>query len=199
MSQSEQIGDLAGALALASLEFGKATKNATNPHFGKTYTNLEGAITATRDALANQGLVVLQRFTTNATLVTTLAHKSGQWISGEQPLMSTKQDPQGIGSASTYARRYGLMAILGIAPEDDDGNAGSAPNADQIAGVTVTNCERVGTEAKPVFRVSFSNGGVASTFSATLAKIAKEAFDAQRPVTISVKRNGEFFNLEAIA
>jgi hypothetical protein len=53
--------------------------------------------------------------------MTTLAHSSGQWISGEMPIVLSKTDPQSIGSALTYYRRYTLSAMIGIAPEDDDG------------------------------------------------------------------------------
>jgi hypothetical protein len=57
-----------------------------------------------------------------------LMHSSGEWISGVLEIKPVKTDPQGIGSALTYARRYGLMAMIGIAPEDDDGNAASQSN-----------------------------------------------------------------------
>src|SRR5690606_24979315 len=56
-------------------------------------------------------------------LITRLVHESGEWIAGKYPIHPVKADPQGEGSALTYARRYALMAIAGIAPEDDDGNA----------------------------------------------------------------------------
>jgi len=80
-----------------------------------------------------QGISFQQGFSDNAnvlhdTLTTTLIHKSGQWIQSEMPLHLPKQDPQGQGSAVTYARRYAYMAILGlVADDDDDGNAASRP------------------------------------------------------------------------
>ena len=198
MSQSEQIGELAGALAAASLEFGAATKNAKNPHFGNQYANLDSAITATRDALAKHGLVVIQRFTPQDTLITTLAHKSGQWISGEYALGATKQDPQGRGSASTYARRYGLMAILGIAPEDDDGNAGSAGN--RYSGVRLQSVDAIkGEDGKTLYRIQTASGRFLTTFSKTLAESAKKAAEAGATVTITVEQVGEHTNLTGIA
>jgi hypothetical protein len=53
-------------------------------------------------------------------LVTTLVHASGQWIKGEMPIITNKMDPQGLGSAITYYRRYSLAAMIGVAPDDDD-------------------------------------------------------------------------------
>jgi hypothetical protein len=62
------------------------------------------------------------------TLVTMLCHQDGGTIRTEITMKPTKNDPQGIGSTITYSRRYALMAIAGVAPDDDDGNAGSAPS-----------------------------------------------------------------------
>jgi len=84
-----------------------------------------------------QGISFQQGFSDNAnvlhdTLTTTLIHKSGQWIESEMQLHLPKQDPQGQGSAVTYARRYAYMAILGlVADDDDDGNSASRPRLQQ--------------------------------------------------------------------
>lgn len=122
MRMSEQIGELAKALAKAQSEIKGAIKDSTNPFFGKGYADLESVWEAAKP-LSKNGLSVVQ--TTKDTekgvcVITTLLHESGQWIQGEMTLTPTKQDAQGIGSTITYARRYSLAAISGIAQIDDD-------------------------------------------------------------------------------
>jgi len=125
--QSETLKELAAAMAKAQSEMHNAKKNAENPHFRSTFANLESVWEAARDPLTKNGLSVIQTMDSDAEegvcLVTTLLHTSGEWISGRRPLCAKTKDPQGIGSAITYARRYDLMAIVGIAPEDDDAEA----------------------------------------------------------------------------
>jgi hypothetical protein len=128
MMKSESLTKLIPALIIAKGNFAPALKDKKNDHFGNAYVSLEGVLEATEDHLMDRGLVVVQ----NAEILgnenflrTTLYHESGEYISSEYLLRPVKQDPQGYGSAMTYARRYCLMAILGIAPEDDDGNAAS--------------------------------------------------------------------------
>jgi hypothetical protein len=125
MNQSPTIGALAAALAKAQAAFKPALKDASNPFFKSRYCDLSGAIDAVRDALSTNGLALVQSTDAGDKLVlhTTLLHSSGEWISGTYPITAVKTDPQGIGSPVTYARRYSLMALLGIAAEDDDGEA----------------------------------------------------------------------------
>lgn len=125
MNQSTTIGALAASLAKAQKSFKPAIKDANNPFFKSKYVDLAGAIDAVRDALADNGLALVQSTDAGDKMVlhTTLLHSSGEWISGTYPITAVKTDPQGIGSAVTYARRYSLMALLGIAAEDDDGEA----------------------------------------------------------------------------
>lgn len=124
--QSEQINELTGALAKAQTTVKNATLNKVNPHFKSKYADLAAIFDAVRKPLADNGLIVTQ--TTEIrdggfVLVTMLAHSSGQWIKSEYPLPANGR-PQEIGSALTYARRYSLSAITGIAAdEDDDANA----------------------------------------------------------------------------
>jgi hypothetical protein len=133
MPQSQTIGALALALAKAQAQFKPAIKDANNPFFKSKYVDLAGAIDASRDALIANDIAVIQTTDTIigglatpiTVLTTTLAHKSGEWISGSYPINPVKNDPQGVGSAITYARRYSLMAAIGLAAEDDDGNAAS--------------------------------------------------------------------------
>ncbi len=126
MPQSQTIGALAAALSKAQAQFKPAIKDASNPFFKSKYVDLAGAIEATRDALCANGIAVVQATDIGpggVTVNTQLCHASGEWISAVYPVNPVKNDPQGIGSALTYARRYSLMALLGIAAEDDDGEA----------------------------------------------------------------------------
>ena len=127
MNTSEQIDELAGALAKAQGMMENAVMNRTNPHFKSRYADLAAIINAARKALSANGLAFVQTIS-DGVLHTRLLHTSGQWIASEHPLpMSGK--PQEIGSALTYARRYSLSALLGIAAdEDDDANAASRSN-----------------------------------------------------------------------
>lgn len=130
MITSESIAALAAALAQAQAVMSGAKKDSANPFFKSKYADLASCWEAARAALPGQGLCVIQ--TTRASekeevvVVTRLAHSSGEWVEGELPLPVSKADAQGFGSALTYARRYALCAIVGIAPEDDDGNLASA-------------------------------------------------------------------------
>jgi hypothetical protein len=118
---------IATALAAAQINMGKALKQASNPHFRSKYADLGSVMDACLPALNAHGIAVIQptgedeigRF-----VETRLIHgESGEQLSCWVPLIVSKNDMQGYGSAVTYARRYGLMAMAGIAPEDDDGNA----------------------------------------------------------------------------
>jgi hypothetical protein len=130
MMQSETVGALAGALAKAQGEIENATKNAKNPHFKSNYADLAEILNTARPVLARHGIAVVQSPSYEGgevQLATTLMHESGEWIRGIASAPATKQDPQGIGSAVTYLRRYSLAAFVGIAQEDDDGQAASRP------------------------------------------------------------------------
>lgn len=124
--QSESIGSLAAALAKAQLEMGKAQKSSSNPFFKSKYADLSEVWDTCHKTLNENKLAVIQttnRDTEGVTVVTTLAHESGEWISGELFMRPVKNDPQGVGSCITYARRYALAAMVGVVQEDDDGNA----------------------------------------------------------------------------
>lgn len=118
------------ALAKAQLEMGKALKDATNPHFNRKYADLSSVVNACLAALNQNGICVFQPTVEEGGkqyVETVLGHVSGQTISCRVPLLLGKNDMQGYGSAVTYARRYGLMSMTGVAPQDDDdGNAAAA-------------------------------------------------------------------------
>jgi hypothetical protein len=121
MNKSESIASLAKALAAAQGKLRKAVKDSTNPHFRSRYADLESVIEAMREPFAAEGLSVVQ-LTVGAELVTIILHSSGEWIESAVPLLLLKNDMQGVGSALTYARRYGLAAACGISQTDHDGN-----------------------------------------------------------------------------
>lgn len=129
METSEQINELAAALAKAQGQIKGAAKDSTNPHFKSSYADLASVWEACRSALTENGIAVIQTPHTddagNCHVVTMLTHASGQYVRDSFSLPPTKADPQGYGSAITYMRRYALAAIVGVAPEDDDGNAAS--------------------------------------------------------------------------
>jgi hypothetical protein len=121
--------NIASALVRAQRGFAPALKTSTNPHFRSKYVDLAGCIEAVVDALNAAGIALIQRTSednTGVTVETVFVHESGEMMEcGKLHVPAAKQDPQGYGSALTYARRYSLMAAAGIAPEDDDGNAAS--------------------------------------------------------------------------
>jgi len=129
MNKSPEINELAAALVKAQNNYNALIKDSSNPFFKSKYADLAACIECVREPLAKQGLSVVQStdvISDTVTVVETMIiHTSGQWISGRYPLTPTKPDCQGLGAALTYARRYSLTAMLGIAAEDDDGNAAS--------------------------------------------------------------------------
>lgn len=129
--------NIAAAFVKAQQGFAPALKTNTNPHFRSKYVALDGCIEAVIDALNSNGIALLQpchEDQTGVTVETIFLHESGEMLSGGKlHVPAPKQDPQGYGSALTYARRYSLMSACGIAPEDDDGNAASKRGPDVAA------------------------------------------------------------------
>ena len=128
MNKSEQVDKLAAALCKAQAEMGGAVKDAKNPFFKSSYADLTSVIKAIKEPFANNGLSYSQFPVTSeggggVGVVTVLLHSSGQWIESEFYLPLAKKDPQGGGSAITYARRYALQAMAGIPTADDDAEA----------------------------------------------------------------------------
>lgn len=132
--QSDSIAKLADALAKAQKAIKPAAKDSTNPHFGSKYADLASVWEACREPLADNGLALVQMPQAaegGTVLVTRLLHTSGEWIESVTPLLiGEKSTMQTLGSALTYARRYGLAAMVGVvADEDDDGNTATATPA----------------------------------------------------------------------
>ena len=136
MTQSTDITKLSQAMLIVQQQLQPAIKDAKNPFIGNEYATLNSVMESCRSLLSSQGIWLTQLpcpapvelGTGHIGLETRLIHaESGQWISSTAIIPLTKNDPQGMGSAITYARRYSLCSILGIVTEDDDGNAASIP------------------------------------------------------------------------
>jgi len=126
MITSDEINEIAAALAKAQGEIEDASKTGLNPAFRSKYADLAAVRAVIREPLAKNNLAVTQFPSTNSgevTVQTMLVHTSGQYMSCSLTMPCGKWDAHGIGSAITYARRYGLMSILCLASDDDDGNA----------------------------------------------------------------------------
>tara|TARA_B100001123_G_C15305984_1_gene1022706 strand:+ start:2300 stop:2788 length:489 start_codon:yes stop_codon:yes gene_type:complete len=137
--KSDKIDKLAGALAKAQGELDGASKKSTNPFFNSGYADLHEVISSTFPHLSKYGLSVSQgnEIIPGAVCVTTtLLHESGQWLRSKIKVPMAKVDAQGVGSATTYGRRYGLAAMVGVAQKDDDGNSISG-NTGLTRGVNV--------------------------------------------------------------
>jgi len=149
--------NIASALVKAQKAFGPALKTSTNPHFRSRYADLSACVEAVINGLNDNGIALVQQCSesdTGVVVETVFIHESGETLScGKLHVPAVKHDPQGYGSALTYARRYSLMAACGIAPEDDDGNAASRKTevkksevdesvmADHLAAIEATTTE----------------------------------------------------------
>ena len=157
MTTSDQTNELAAALAAAQGMMGGALKDSANPFFKSKYADLASVWEACRGPLTTHGLSVVQfprteyhgtpeiyEWTSRAgetragvkvictvSVVTRLLHSSGQWLEDTASAVLPSGDPQAVGSAITYLRRYSLQAVVGVAPEDDDAEAAHGRGAGQ--------------------------------------------------------------------
>lgn len=133
---SEKIDQIAIALTKVQGKLRPAAKDARNPFFDARYASIAAVWEACRNLLAENDLAVSQIMEPvdgTPHLSTLLIHSSGQWLKSQMPILPKKQDPQSFGSALTYARRYGLAAIVGVVSDDDDGNQASKPVTKPVA------------------------------------------------------------------
>lgn len=159
MLKSEQINELAAALAKAQGQIEGAKKSSSNPFFKSKYADLAECWNTCREALTANGISVIQmpeEINENGRLniTTMLAHSSGQYISSTLTMTVTKLDPQAIGSAITYGRRYALAAMVGLAQEDDDGEKAMARPKDKKSAESPINITSVSENGA----VRFING-----------------------------------------
>jgi hypothetical protein len=185
MNRSENIATLAAALCSAQSQIRGAAKDASNPAFRSRYATLASVWDAAREPLTSNGLSVVQVPENSdpgtCTLTTILLHTSGEWISSTMSVpvlpqvVNKGQDPQhtaqGYGSALTYARRYALAAMCGIAPDDDDddGNAASS----KVPASPQKRAEKPPRDEKPLNR------------AAAIRKIAELGGDVEHAKTLS--------------
>ena len=132
--QSQDITELAKALLAVQSQLQPALKDAENPFTRSSYATLNSVMNTCRQALLANGILMTQfpvpAETGHLGLATKLIHaESGQWHSSLAVVPLPKADPQGYGSAQTYARRYALCAMLGIVTEDDDGEGAKMPQS----------------------------------------------------------------------
>lgn len=160
METSEQINEIAAATAKAQGEITGARKDTTNTFYKSNYADLASCWDACREPLSKHGLAVFQTASTDengAVVVTTmLAHSSGQWMRDSMACRPAKNDAQALGSVTTYLRRYGLAAIVGLAQVDDDGEG--AVGRGNGKGDKMTPAEKKKAEWHgPLARTAFKN------------------------------------------
>lgn len=178
--QSETIGKLAEALAKAQGEIKSAVKGKENPFFKSTYADLAAVMEACRAALSKNNIAVTQTTDFEPALpgsipaviwiVTTLMHSSGEWIIGKYLLNPIKNDPQSVGSAMTYGRRYALAAMVGVVAENEDDD-GEGAHGRESPPKTI---ERKTTGAVPLKTPSPDEAKAAAI---AFAKVAKTSLD----------------------
>jgi len=125
-TQSDNINELAAALAKAQAEMGSVHKDAANPYFKSSYATLANVWEAVKPSLTQNGLALVQMPGSDEHgyfVQTQIMHSSGQWLRSTTRMKPAKEDPQGIGSLISYARRYALQAMVMACPDDDDGEA----------------------------------------------------------------------------
>lgn len=164
MKRSESIQAVVKALIVAQGNMGDVRKTATNPAFRSKYADLAAVVEAVLPALQAAGIAVIQNpsciFDESGAIVTVetiFAHESGEWLGAELAIRPTKSDPQAIGSAITYGRRYSLLSLAGVAPEDDDGNSASVQSEAPTTRLRPKNNGPFTAAAAPASRASEHN------------------------------------------
>jgi hypothetical protein len=200
---SDSINELATALAKAQAEIKNATQNKMNPHFRSKYADLANIREAITPYLAKQGLSISQishiregvdGMPAYVIWRTILMHTSGQYITSEWPIPYRPDKPQAMGSDSTYARRYGLSGVTGIASEEDDdaelasktsANGKPAPmryDEDQSNGIAQAMLEQIEelTTLQSLDDYAKEHAGTYGKLSAQHQETVKKATNARR-------------------
>lgn len=176
MVTSEPVDKIFPALIKAQSEMGNAKKSAVNPFFKSKYADLAEIIEVSKTLLSENGLGVIQSpggSGNSVTVTCRIIHVSGQWIEDTITMNATKNDPQSIGSAITYGRRYQLAALFNIAQEDDDGNEGSGKSDNAKADTQKQEQQKnVDLERLSVTLESYIDSGIIAGENATKANAA---------------------------
>lgn len=180
---------LYAALAAAQAEMGRAMKDVTNPAFRTKYADLTSVMDACMPALSKHGIALLQPAYDDESgryVKTVFVHgDTGETVECRVPLIIGKNDMQGYGSAVTYARRYGLMGMAGIAPEDDDGNAAVA------AKPTPEQDRQRGPSAMDIARESLGSAQTMEQLAAIFADLPKSVKGEKSVIAAKDKRKAE--------
>lgn len=185
MKRSDSVTKIVPALLKAQKLMGGATKGAANPYFKSKYADYGAVLEACKDLLNDNGIAIFQphAFHDGKNFVeTTLIHESGEYITSETEVVCAKQnDPQALGSAITYARRYGLQSLLAMPAEDDDGEKAMAraPKQEATKPATQAPAAKVATTTvAPTTKSSFkANTAPAKTATANTEAKATAAND----------------------
>jgi hypothetical protein len=196
MKTSENIAELAKALAEAQLEYpaiGK-DKTARAGSYQYDYADLASILDAVRPVLAKHGLAVVQSASAEqhvVTVVTRLLHASGQWIESSLSVEAENAAPQKLGSAISYARRYGLLALAGVAPggEDDDGQQANHDRKPSPKPEKVGDTMRRAVQRHPGTRIKESLAWLAKNHGEehvrdVLAKIVGRTFPVDKEILL---------------
>jgi hypothetical protein len=222
MQTSEQINELAAALSKAQGEMRSALKDSANPFFRSKYADLASVREAIQVPFAKYGLSTVQfpkteyagtpepyewtaksgetrygvRVVCVVSVLTRLLHASGQWMEDSVSTMLPTGDPQSVGSAITYLRRYALQSVAGVAPEDDDAEAAqSRGNAQRQAPAPPTpegfddwwaDMTAVADNGQDVLRKAWE--GSAKAFRAYVSTTKREAWEALKARALAVDK-----------
>lgn len=189
MIRSETSSKVFAAIVKAQLLIGGAQKNAVNPHLKNKYANLEAVWDAVSPALEANKLAVIQSpqpsDDNKLHLETMIIHESGEFISGTLVMPLPKQDPQGYGSALTYARRYHLSSMLGVVQDDDDASLASKGSSSAAAD-EITACDTIDS-----LQQAFKDAYQKFKDNPAAIRVITDAKDA-RKAQLSVKEDASF-------
>lgn len=194
MTTSESIAKIADALLKAQKAMGAAKKDAENPHFKSMYADLSAVIEAVKGPLNDHGIFYTQEVISQENAIgvlTRLWHSSGEWMEfGPIGIPLERQNAHGVGSATTYAKRYALAAICGLPTEDDDGNAASAGKAKSEAPNVVEAEKKIALEAGAyqILRVEAKRRGRAEW--PEILFVDSDGVAETRPVKADFQRGG---------
>lgn len=185
MQMSEKCDQVVGAFIKAQSSLKKAAKDTDNPFFKAKYADLNAVWAACQDALCDNDLAAIQDVQTSpdgVTVATRILHSSGQWIECG-PLtvpLGAKRDAQGVGSAITYGRRYGLSATLGVvADEDDDGNAAAKQKPDPKEQAQKPTCETAPDSYRIVLKGYKDKEAAMRKWQSKFAELCQQAPDVE--------------------
>lgn len=193
MKTSESIKNIAKSLLKAQKEMGGATKGASNPYFKSKYADYGSVLEACKELFNDNGILITQsqeyREGKNFVLTNLLHAETGEWIESQTEIVCSKQnDPQALGSAITYARRYGLQSILAMPAEDDDGEKAMGRTAQ--TGYAKTTTTKADGPATTVTKSSTTTSNSNTTVVAGVTTATTQAAKHEPTIVTSPAVNG---------